>query len=686
MLTTKEVMRKIDLKPHYSGFGFDQEWLLTNGLGGYSSMAINGAPTRKYHGLLVAALPTPYGRTIMLNFIRESVELNGQRHVLTQVEHDDEKNKVLQEVSLAEFRLENGLPTWVYKLPNQIVIEKKIFMVHMQNTVHIIYDILECPSSFKFMFQPFFDIRHHEASLQNPQKPFNLKAIDRFFEIATSDLPSLFLIPSNTINFIYETKELKDVFYRIEKERGYDAFGSLKSPGFFEAAVEKGQRLGFTVSTEALDIVNSISIDAALEAENARRQIFLSECVNRHPHVASSNLAMELIIAADQFVIIPQSRLSDIAWTRALGEEARTIIAGYHWFNDWGRDTMISLEGLTLSTGRFVEAKYILQTFVHHLKDGLIPNMFPDKDNEGIYNTADATLWFFHALDRYTAYTDDFEFIKFLLPKIKEILAFHIHGTLFNIHVDMEDGLLVQGKEGYALTWMDAKIGNIIVTPRRGKAVEINALWFNALSLTIEWIQRFQTDGEEKIYQEIAKRCYESFNTKFWCEEKGYLFDVIEGENGNDHSCRPNQIFAISLKYPVLKKEYWAPVMHVVEHKLLTPLGLKTLSSDFSDYKLVYAGDLLARDMAYHQGTVWAWLIGPFIDAWLKLHPEDMQRAHKFLENFNTHFSEGCIGSINEIFDAEHPFIHRGCIAQAWSIAEILRVWIKTLCVFLCLF
>ena len=305
--------------------------------------------------------------------------------------------------------------------------------------------------------------------------------------------------------------------------------------------------------------------------------------------------------------------------------------------------------------------------------------MFPDQEKEGIYNTADATLWFFHALDRYAYYTNDFEFIKFLIPQIKEIIQFHIKGTHFGIHVDAEDGLLVQGQEGYALTWMDAKMGKVVITPRRGKAVEINALWYNALCLTVDWLNEAEQKVEAEEINAWAEKCKKNFNQKFWSEENQYLFDVVEGLNGNDPSCRPNQLFALSLKHPVLDKIHWRPVLHVVQKNLLTPLGLKTLSANSPDYKLVYSGDLMARDMAYHQGTVWAWLIGPFIDAWLREYPEDKKSAHDFLNGFEQHFSQGCIGTINEIFDAEHPYTHRGCIAQAWSVAEILRAWIKTL-------
>jgi predicted glycogen debranching enzyme len=341
---------------------------------------------------------------------------------------------------------------------------------------------------------------------------------------------------------------------------------------------------------------------------------------------------------------------------------------------------MISLEGLSLLTGRWLEAGYILRTFAHYVRDGLIPNMFPDGAKEGKYNTADATLWFFHALNRYLERTKDRNTLESLLPVLIDIVEHHLRGTKFNIHVDRNDGLLAQGEAGYQLTWMDAKIGDWIVTPRRGKAVEINALWHNALRLLAGWLRESGDDAAAQQYEEHAERARVSFNKRFWFAEGGYLYDVVDVEGGsaNDPSLRPNQLLAISLDHPVLDAERWKPVIDIVETKLLTPLGLRTLSPDDPQYKPIYAGDLRSRDGAYHQGTVWAWLIGPFIDAWLKVHPHDRATARKFLARFPEHLSEAGIGTISEVFDAREPHNPGGCIAQAWSVAEVLRAWSKT--------
>jgi predicted glycogen debranching enzyme len=350
------------------------------------------------------------------------------------------------------------------------------------------------------------------------------------------------------------------------------------------------------------------------------------------------------------------------------------VIAGYHWFTDWGRDTMISLEGLTLVTGRHREAGNILRTFASYIRDGLIPNMFPEGDNAGLYHTADATMWFFHAVKRYLDMTGDRETMRVLLPKLVEIIDHHVSGTNFNIRVDPNDGLLAQGAEGYQLTWMDAKVDGWVVTPRRGKAVEINALFYNALRI----VQTFLIEtGDEKTASRmdgLATRARESFNRRFWYEQGSYLYDVVDGEDGKDDAAlRPNQIFAVALDHPVLDRARWEAVLDIVHRELLTPVGLRSLGRNHADYKAAYSGDLRARDAAYHQGTVWGWLIGPFIDAWMRVHPNDRTRALAFLDGFKPHLGDACIGTISEVFDAEEPFTARGCAAQAWSVAEVLR-------------
>ena len=339
---------------------------------------------------------------------------------------------------------------------------------------------------------------------------------------------------------------------------------------------------------------------------------------------------------------------------------------------------MISLEGLTLVTGRYSDARGILRTLNRYVRDGLIPNFIPEGADEGVYHTADATLWYFHAIDRYLAYTDDRTTLRLLLPTLVHIAEQHIKGTRYGIRVDRNDGLLVQGEEGYQLTWMDAKVDGWVVTPRRGKAVEINSLWYNALRLLAEWVSAEESNEAAQPYLDMAEQLKTSFNERFWFEGGNYLYDVVDGESGNDSACRPNQLISFSLKYPVLEKKYRKAVLKVAEEKLLTPVGLRSLAPDHPNYKPQYFGDLRARDAAYHQGTVWPWLIGPYIDAYLAEFPEDKKAARLLLEGFKSHLNEACIGSISEVCDATAPFTPRGCISQAWSVAEVLRCWVKT--------
>jgi predicted glycogen debranching enzyme len=335
---------------------------------------------------------------------------------------------------------------------------------------------------------------------------------------------------------------------------------------------------------------------------------------------------------------------------------------------------MISLEGLALSTNRWRDARQTLLTFGRHVRDGLIPNLFPEGRGEGLYHTADATMWFFHALHRYDVVTGDADVVAELMPTLRRIIDCHVRGTRFGIGIDPADGLLTQGADGYQLTWMDAKVDDWVVTPRRGKAVEINALFYNALRIMEGWERR---SGEQARADEIAERAAQvrsSFNERFWIEDERYLRDIVDAEDpAAETAFRPNQIFAVSLPHPVLERDRWDPVVDAVRDRLLTPVGLRSLAPGHPDYQPIYFGDLRTRDAAYHQGTVWGWLIGPFIDAWLKVRPDDTAGARACLEGLISHLDEACIGSISEIFDAEPPHTPRGCIAQAWSVAEVLR-------------
>jgi predicted glycogen debranching enzyme len=657
-----------------------REWLVTNGLGGYASGTISGAVTRRYHGLLIAALPAPLGRVVMWSHVSEFLRFSDDDVVSLGAEERAGGQLDLKSADyLTEFRLEDGLPVWTYHV-RDVVVEKRVLLPHLQNTVHVSYQVISAGKPPRLELRPAFHFRHHEAPVDSDLgAPYKLTAIDGRYEIAAGrrKLPPLRMrLHGRESAFTIASAKLPQVVYRIEQQRGYAYEGELWSPGFFRVDLTEQSTATLIGSTEPWDIVDVLNPEDVLAAERERRARLLHNAIPKARH----DFPAELIFAADQFVITPAGRFEEAARAHAAGDEVRTVIAGYHWFTDWGRDTMISLEGLTLIAGRWLEAGYILRTFAHYVRDGLIPNMFPDGAKEGRYNTADATLWFFHALGRYLDRTKDRNTLRFLLPTLIDIAEHHLRGTRFNIHVDPNDGLLAQGQEGYQLTWMDAKMDDWVVTPRRGKAVEINALWYNALCLLANWLRETGDEVSAQRYDEHAERARASFNNRFWFAEGSHLYDVVDvdGGSGNDPSCRPNQLFAISLDHPVLDAKYWRSVVEIAEKKLLTPVGLRTLSPDDPNYKPIYAGDLRSRDGAYHQGTVWAWLIGPFIDAWLKVYPHDRAAARKFLETFPVHLSDDGVGTISEVFDAGEPHMAGGCIAQAWSVAEVLRAWLET--------
>jgi len=653
-----------------------REWLVTNGLGGYASGTVSGVTSRRYHGLLIAALPAPLGRWVMLNHLTELIRLPDGRTLLIGGEERGSELRLHGADLLREFRLEMGLPVWRYEM-GDYVLEKRILLPHRQNTVHIGYRLMEGDGTVRLKVRPSVHFRGYEdpVSTEHPG-PCAVTCIDRRVEVTSQQpLPPLRLyVHGERMAFTLDNTWLPDVLYRVEESRGYEHTGTMWSPGYFRADLARGQDVTLVASTEPWEIILALQPDDARQLEHARRQFLLSIA---HPAVQKGPPS-ELVLAADQFLITPVGRVVDEARTRAFGDEARTVIAGYHWFTDWGRDTMISLEGLTLATGRHTEAGYILRTFGHYIRDGLIPNFFPDGKNEGVYHTADATLWFFHAINRYVISTGDHVTLRQLLPKLRDIVEHHVRGTRFGIGVDADDGLLRQGQQGYQLTWMDAKVVDWVVTPRRGKAVEINALWYNALRLLEGWLRDEEGQDPGCPIAKLAERVRTSFNQRFWNPATNYLYDVIDGEEGNDDALRPNQLLAISLDHPVLDPSRWQAVLDAATQKLLTPVGLRSLAPGHPDYKPRYFGDLRARDAAYHQGTVWGWLIGPYVDAWLAAHPEDRCQARRFLEGFVHHLGESCIGSISEIFDAEEPYTPRGCVAQAWSVAEVLRCWVRT--------
>jgi predicted glycogen debranching enzyme len=642
-----------------------REWLVTNGLGGFASATIAGGITRRYHGLLIAALPPPHGRMVVFNDLELFVE-----------RPDGSAVSLREHGQFIDFTLVTGLPNWRYEIDG-MVIEKSVVLPSGHNLVHVTFRVLSAKCPVRLRLRPFINFRPLEAAVDDPLPPtYAITARDTLYEISVGPNQPVLRVTTvggESVQFVADGASRRECVFPMEAERGYASRGWEWSPGYFAMTLARDAATCLIAGTEPWHTVLALDPDEAhrFELERRRRLVAMA-----HPS-ARQGFAAELALAADNFVITPVGRVADVARAHAEGDDVRTVIAGYHWFTDWGRDTMISLEGLTLSTGRENEAGWILRTFAHYVRDGLIPNLFPEGRNQGLYHTADATLWFFHALHRYLKQTNDTATLKLVLPILKQIVRKHLEGTRFGIRVDPADGLLSQGAEGYQLTWMDAKVDDWVVTPRRGKAVEINALWYNALRLLAEWLGLVGDDDTDEIAAHAAT-AHASFNRRFWFDQGGYLYDVIDGEKGNDPSFRPNQIFAISLDHPVLDPMRWEAIVAAVQERLLTPMGLRSLAPGEPDYRPTYSGDLRARDAAYHQGTVWAWLIGPFIDAWLKVHPTETDIARGFLAGFGSHLTDAGIGSISEIFDAEAPFMPRGCIAQAWSVAEVLRSWVKT--------
>ena len=644
----------------------EREWILTNGLGGYASGTLLGPPTRKYHGLFVPNLSLPKGRHVMISRYDEQVLCNGQWHHLGGAEFSATKFSGEAHRYLQRFRLEKHIATWTYDF-GVASMERSIVMPHNQNTACVVYRMLR-GEPVRLKLRPYTAFRRHDADPQTAiADPFTLIVVQGRHEIHTREgaLRLRMCVSPKPAVFVAESVE-ETHWLRLEFTHGYPAEERAFSPGYFTTSLTAQEPVAFVATTQSWESLD-FDVLAAFDAESRRAENLLLTA--QKPH--GDSFAAQLTMAADQFVTLPGSRFEESVLAEAAGSHAQTVIAGYHWFADWGRDTMISLEGLTLCTGREREARAILETFSRYMHEGLLPNLFPEGEREGLYHTADATLWYFQAIHRYLSSTQDQALLQQLYPVLAGSIEKHLQGTLFGIKA-AEDGLLSAGAEGYQLTWMDAKVGDWVVTPRRGKPVEIQALWYNALRLMQNWSESL--GHAPALYREHAERARASFNRRFWNESAQALFDVIDGPQGDDAAFRPNQLFAISLPHEILDRERWQVVIDGVQKRLLTPFGLRTLSADHPDYKRTYQGDLRSRDAAYHQGTVWPWLMGHFIDAWLKVHA-DKKQAKQMLAGFHDHLCQHGFGSVSEIFDAEPPHKPHGCIAQAWSVAELLRAW-----------
>lgn len=628
------------------------EWLETNGLGGWASSTIIGANTRRYHGLLVAASNPPVGRLVLVSKLDETLVIHGHRYELG-------CNIFPEIVSPEGYKYlhhfeKNLFPVFEYHAGG-VEIRKTIVALHGENTTLVLYEVLQAISSFTLELQPFIAARdHHRLTHENDAVGHTIKFSADTLRVHPYYGQEIFMVVPNS-TFEAWPEWYHNFQYPVEKYRGMDYQEDLFTYGVFKTILNLGDKLGIIISTN-----NPVEKDAfaLFEQEKERR----NKLFERLP--LQDEFAKTLCLAADQFIV-------------KRDEQSKSIIAGYHWFTDWGRDTMIALPGLTLVTGRFDDANKILQTFTSHISNGMLPNRFPDGGEETEYNTADATLWFFIAICKYIKYTGDHQFaIQHLLPSLREIIRWHYEGTRHNIHVD-DDGLLYAGEPGIQLTWMDAKVGEWVITPRMGKAVEINALWYNALRIYASLLRKSGDKKEAKIYEIGAKKVKTNFINKFWNEELGYLYDVIDGDT-TDSSLRPNQLLALSLPFPLITGSKARSILKIISQKLYTPFGLRSLSPDDPAYRSHYGGDQLSRDSAYHQGTVWAWLLGPFISALVNVYRETgREKSEKIIENIKPHLVQAGLGTISEIFDGEPPHSPRGCIAQAWSVGEILRAYVE---------
>jgi predicted glycogen debranching enzyme len=630
-----------------------KEWLETNGLGGWASSTIIGANTRRYHGLLVAAMQPPVGRMVLVSKMDETILLNEQRFELGCNQFPGAVHpQGYQHLQAFE---KDVFPIFKYEAAG-IIIQKTIAAVDGENTILVLYETLQAPSSFLMELQPFFAGRDFH-SLVHANYMIQTEVHFQEFNLQVQPYPGIpqIYIAAPEADFYRQPDWYYQFEYAVEQYRGLDFREDLFSYGTFRKQLSEGDKWGVIISTTATDGRDAFDL---FQQEKQRREKLL---VNLPP---DDDIGKTLALAADQFIV-------------RRGDNLRSIIAGYHWFADWGRDAMIALPGLCMATGRFDDAKQILRAFAQSVDQGMLPNRFPDEGETPEYNTVDATLWFFVAIYHYLHKTNDEKFIREeLLPVLQEIVDWHDRGTRFNIHVDV-DGLLYAGEPGVQLTWMDVKIGEWVVTPRQGKAVEINALWYNALKIYAELLHHFGEPLLSEKFEQRAERVRRAFQKKFWFEEGGYLYDVIDGDV-RDAAIRPNQIFAISLPFPLLTGKKARQVLKIVAEKLYTPMGLRSLAPDDPNYRPNYGGDQLSRDSAYHQGTVWNWLLGPFIDAIMRVEgTRGRKRATKIIENFLPHLKDAGIGTISEIFDAEPPHAPRGCIAQAWSVGELLRAYFQ---------
>jgi predicted glycogen debranching enzyme len=642
-----------------------REWLVTNGMGGYASGTISGLLTRRYHGLLIAALRPPLGRTLLLTKLDETATYDGRTYPLFANRWAGGKMEPASFHHLERFHLEGTTPVWTFACADALL-EKRVWMQPGANTTYVRYDLRRATAPLTLIIKALVNYRGHHGNTHADDWQMQIASMKHGLRVTAFEGATPLYLLSDQAKATVQHDWYKNFFLSVEDYRGLEAHEDHLHAGGFRATLHPGESLTLVASTEATP-----NLDGA--CAYTQRQAYEQDLIAQSGHADTPERARHLVLAADQFIV--RRPLSD-------DPDGLTVIAGYPWFGDWGRDTMISLPGLTLVTGRHDAAARILRTFARFVDQGMLPNRFPEADETPEYNTVDATLWYFEAIRAYHAATGDDALLRDLFPVLREMVEWHRRGTCYNIHVDPADGLLYAGEPGVQLTWMDAKVGDWVVTPRMGKPVEINALWYNALCSMADLARHLgkPADRAADAYEALAEQARAGF-AQFWNKARGYCYDVIDGPDlvkGDDPALRPNQLLAVSLPHSPLAPEQQRAVVDACARHLLTSHGLRSLASDDPAYVGHYGGDQRQRDAAYHQGTIWGWLIGPFVSAYLRVYG-DHEQARSFLQPLIHHLADHGLGSLSEIFDGDRPFTPRGCIAQAWSVAEVLRAWQETM-------
>jgi predicted glycogen debranching enzyme len=635
-----------------------REWLATNGIGGYASGTVGGPRTRAYHGLLVAALDPPLGRTLLVSHVDETVAYDNHEYALATHRWGDGTVDPRGVVHLDRFRLDGTVPVWTFALGDALL-EKRVWMEHGANTTYVQYRLPRARVPVTLRAQAFVTHRDHHAPTRADGWQMDVSATDDGLQVNAYDGAAPIFLRSADAKVMPAHTWYRDYALPIETDRGLPDREDLLHAATFEARLAPEESLTLVLSTEA---------DASLDgpAALARRLEREEKLVTQAGLGDAPEDVRHLIRAADQFVV-DRSTADD--------PDGKSIIAGYPWFGDWGRDTMIALPGLTLRAGRPDVAETILRTYARYVDRGMIPNRFPDQGDTPEYNTVDATLWYVEAIRAYVEATGDTALLRDLFPTLREIVEWHEKGTRYGIQMDPDDGLLRAGVPGVQLTWMDAKVGDWVVTPRIGKPVEVNALWYNALRSLEDFAETLDESAE--AFSEQADRVGAAFS-RFWAPMCGHLKDVINGPNGNKPRLRPNQLFAVSLPHSPLSDTQQKAVVDTCAAHLYTPHGLRSLSPEHPDYVGTYQGDREHRDGAYHQGTVWSWLIGPFVKAHLRVY-DDPATARSYLAPLRRHLDGHGVGSVSEIFDGDAPFTPRGTPAQAWGVAQLVEAWSRTI-------